>query len=137
MTVLGCSPLSRDDLVEAYADSRPEATEEEAGCVVDGLLREYSTNEIEAQLDDGAPSDDFEWRQFSSEISCGLTSGLEARLSDQLVETGVDPDAAPCVAATLAGVLDDADLEVLRGGPMTDTFYAKYFDALDACEALP
>ncbi len=133
----GCSQLSREDLVEAYAVSRPESTEEEAGCVVDGLLQQFSTSEIETQLADGSPSDEFEWRQFTAEIRCGLTAGLEARLSDQLIETGVGPDAAPCVAATLAGVLDDADLEVLRGRPMTDTFYAKYFDALDACEALP
>ena len=131
------SELTGEDLATAYRRGHPEVDDAIARCVVDALTLTYSIEEIEAELARPAVSDDFAWDQYRSEALCGSTANFEAQLTGLLVETGLDLDQANCAAATLAEHVDDSDLLVLRTGEMTDAFYARYFDALQACEAPP
>jgi hypothetical protein len=134
----GCSSdLTAADLVTAYRRSHPEVDDVVARCVVDELTLTYSVDQIEAELARPVVSADFAWEQYRSEAVCGSTDGLVTQLTGLLIETGLDADAAGCTASKLAERVLDADLSVLRSGQMTEAFYARYFDALQACEALP
>ena len=70
-------------------------------------------------------------------FGCGLTDEVEDELVRQLIATGIEPDAARCAGRELTINLDDEGLEVLLSGEITDTFYEKYFLALQACDGLP
>ncbi len=131
------SELTADDLAAAYRRGHPDIDEAVARCVVDALTLIYSIEQIEAQLARPSVSDDFAWEQYRSEAVCGSTANLEAQLSGLLVERGLNVSQAECTAAALAEDVEDSDLLVLRTGEMTDAFYARYFDALQTCEALP
>ncbi len=134
----GCSSeLTTADLVTAYRRSHPEVDDVVARCVVDELTLTYSVDQIEAELAQSVVSADFAWEQYRSEAVCGSTDGLVTQLTGLLIETGLDADAAGCTASKLAERVLDSDLAVLRSGQMTEAFYARYFDALQACEALP
>ena len=134
----GCSSeLTTADLATAYRRSHPEVDDVVARCVVDELTLTYSVDQIEAELARPMVSADFAWEQYRSEAVCGSTDGLVTQLTGLLTETGLDADAAECTASKLAERVQDSDLAVLRSGQMTEAFYARYFDALHACEALP
>lgn len=131
------SERTAEDLVAAYQRGHPDVDDAVARCIVDSLTLVYSIGQIDAELARPAVSDDFAWAQYRSEAVCGSTANLEAQLTGLLVETGLDRSQAECAAAALAANIQDSDLLVLRTGEMTDAFYARYFDALQTCEALP
>jgi len=84
-----------------------------------------------------APNEAFLVDQFRAKFRCGMTDGVEAQLQRELLENDIDPAAVDCVSAELAGDLTDADLDVLINDEMTDSFYATFFSAVEACNALP
>lgn len=117
--------------------SHSEATEHQAGCVVDKLISTYGLDGLQVELKREAPARSFELDQFRASFGCGLTAGVEVELARQLEASGVESVAAACAGKELATSLDDEGLDVLLSGEITDDFYAKYFVALEACDALP
>ncbi|MFT7599632.1 MAG: hypothetical protein ACI8TP_002567 [Acidimicrobiales bacterium] len=137
--VAACSSTSatRGDLVESFRNTNPDASTAQAECVVDELIAEYSLEGLERELEAVPKASSFERGQFLASFGCGLTSDVEAELADQLQASGIAADDADCAAEALTEGLDDEDLAVLLSGEITDQFYAKYFVALDECDALP
>lgn len=143
----GCadSGFSRVDAVEAFQTAHPTASTAQASCVIDALIGEYETEPVdvasldglEAELVADPQSDLFVLNQFRAQFVCGMTDDVEAQLRRELAANGVAGDAIDCVASELAGSLTDSDLEVLIRDEMTDSFYATFFRAVEACDALP
>ncbi len=135
----GCSSsVDRADLVESYQQSRPDATAVETECVVDRLVEAFGIEGVEAELTaTTGPTRAFELETFRAEFGCGRTDDVQAQLSELLAERELATDDAECVAEALTASLDEADLEVLIGGEMTDAFFDKYFVAVEGCGALP
>ncbi len=105
--------------------------------MVDKLISIYGLEGLETELEREVALESFQTDQFRAAFGCGLTGEVEEELVRQLVATGIDPEGARCASQELTGSLDDADLDVLLSGEITDTFYQKYFVALEACDALP
>lgn len=136
--ISGCSSsITRQDADEAFLRSHPDATEHQAGCVVDKLISTHGLDGLQLELEREVPARSFEIDQFRASFACGLTDDVEAELARQLEVTGVEPVAARCAGKELTTSLDDEGLDVLLSGEITDDFYEKYFVALEACNALP
>ncbi len=131
------SSLSEDDLVESYQNSHPEVSGEVASCVVGELVDAYDIEGIEAELNAASLSAAFAERQYLAQFHCGQTDDVLRQVTTMLLDRGLEPEQADCVAGDLVGELDDADLEVLMRGEMTDQFFDKYFTATYDCDALP
>ncbi len=138
VTVSGCSSsLTRQEADEAFLRGHPDATEHQAGCVVDKLISTYGLDGLQIELEREVPVRSFEIDQFRASFGCGLTGDVEAELARQLEASGVKPVSARCAGKELTASLDDEGLDVLLSGEITDEFYEKYFVALEACNALP
>lgn len=134
----GCSrALTEDDLVEAYQDSNSNASATMSECIVGALVDRFGVDGVEAELEAIAPTQDFERTQYQAEFRCGDTDDVETQIEVLLTARDGNPEAAACVATALVPKLDDADLEVLLSGEMTDQFFDKYFVAVSDCDALP
>ncbi len=134
----GCSEgFTRDGAVESFVAVNTEASTDEAGCVVDDLIEQYGLEGLELELQRESPTESFATTQFRAMFACGMTSGVESSLTEQLQARGLAPAQAACAAEALTGSLDQDDLDVLISGELTDAFFDKYFVALEACDALP
>ncbi len=131
------SGLTREEADEAFLQSNPGASEVQAGCVVDELVELYGLDGLEVELEREAALSSFQTDQLRAMFGCGLTAEVEAELVRQLAATGIEAEAAKCAGQELTANLDAEGLEVLLSGEITDTFYEKYFLALQACGGLP
>lgn len=127
---------TRSDLIVAFNAANPEATPEQAACVIDGLTKSMGTAELIATLWVDPPPEDFELAQFKTSFACGIDSRVRAEVSAQLAEQGTPTSKAPCVANAIVDEMSPEDLDVLITGQITDKFYAQYFRALQTCDAL-
>lgn len=134
-SAVACGGLDRGDLADAYAAEHPDLDPVTAGCIVDDLIAVYGVDGLEAELADGADPD-YQLAHFRARFGCGVHADVVAALRPQLEARGLDPAAAGCVAQSLSDAMEIEDLDVVLTGPMTDDFYAKYFDALEDCDAL-
>lgn len=105
--------------------------------MVDRLVDTYTLEGLEAELSAQRLDADFEEAQFRAEFGCDMRSGVESSLVTQLEASGIARDQAECAADELVDSLVEDDLDVLLTGELNDAFYAKYFDSLERCDALP
>lgn len=137
VVLAGCgSGVGRADLVEAFESNNPDMTTEQAGCVADRLLERYEPDELRTELEADAVSSDFEEAQFRDMFACGVEGDVREQITSQLQANGVDADYAPCVSDELVSDLTDGDIDVLLSGEITDSFYEKFFTAMDTCGAV-
>ena len=134
--IAGCA-IQRDDLLESFSKANPDATEEQAACVVDELINVYGIEGVEEQLLLDPVDPKFEELQFRTMIHCGMTDRLVEPLAAQLERLDVPDENRDCVVEELTAGITDADLDVLLSGELTDAYYSKFFDALTTCDALP
>ncbi len=137
LTASCSNELDEDDLVESYQTSHDDAGAELASCVVGSLVDQYEVAGVQAELEAVTPSAAFVESQYRAQFHCGQTDDVQAQLTEMLIERDLSDEQADCVAAALVGQLDDADLDVLMRGTMTDQFFDKYFEATYDCDALP
>jgi hypothetical protein len=128
--------FSRDDAVDSFVTANPEATQEQGECVVDGLIERYGTAELEAELSEQPLDPTFEEEQFREMFRCGVAGDWRSDITAQLIDNGVAPDDAPCVSDELLATMTDDDIGVLLTGEITESFSAKFYAALETCEAL-
>ena len=128
--------VTRERLIESFVESNPDASTEQANCVVDELIVEYDLADLEAELSAETLAPEFEESQFRAMFRCGIEGDVGNQIAEQLTANGVSPDDAPCVSNRLVAELTDSDIDVLLSGEITDEFYAKFFDAMDACGAI-
>jgi hypothetical protein len=133
----GCGgTYSRQSAIDTFSTANPEATPEQAGCVVDSLIDRYSLDRLEVELDADPPDAAFEEVQFREMARCGLAGDLHQLVLDQLVASGISEADAPCVADRLVGTMTDDDIDVLVSGQISEQFSAKFLQAIDDCDAL-
>ena len=133
----GCGETdSRQDAIDSFTDANPDATLEQATCVVDNLIDHYSLDQLEVELATDPPGADFEEVQFREMFRCGIVGDLQQLVVDQLVLNGVSETDAPCVAERLVGTMTDDDIDVLVSGQISEQFSTKFLQAMDACDAL-
>jgi len=144
--LVSCSRgFGREDAITAFSEGNPEASASQSECVVDRLIDVYEVDPVddsrldalESELEAKPSSAGFEVEQFRAMFWCGLTEDLESQLAASLVANGIAPERVECVAGELSGSLDDADLDVLLDGKMSDQFFGKFFDAAERCDAIP
>ena len=137
LVAVGCSQgLTREDAIESFRRANSEATEEQAACVVDGLIDRYGLADLEAELSAEPLGPDFEEDQFREMFVCGVDGDWRAEVTTQLIENGVAADDAPCVTDDLFATMSDDDIGVLLTGEITDSFSEKFYAALETCDAL-
>ncbi|MEZ5340319.1 MAG: hypothetical protein R2706_02395 [Acidimicrobiales bacterium] len=129
--------VNRDDLVTSFQSANPEATDEQASCVVDALINVHGIEGVEQQLALDPVDPAFEELQFRTMVHCGMTGQLEVALTQQVAGLDVAADNRACVVDALVADITDDDLDVLLSGQITDDYYAKFFDTLSSCDALP
>ncbi len=138
VVLAGCADaFTRDAAVDSFLAANDDATRVQASCVVGELIDEYGLDGLKGELDRERVDPAFELSQFRASFNCGMTADVEQTLVDELVDTGIERDEAVCAADALLADFDDSDLDVLLSGELNETFYAKYFDALEQCDALP
>ncbi len=138
VVVASCSNgLSRDDLVESFLASNPDATAEQAGCVVDRLIDDHTLDGVDRELGEPRRTPAFVRSQYEAEFLCGRTDDVRNQVLALLLERDLDPADADCVADELTSLFDADDLDVLIDGVMTDEFFDDYFVAVETCDALP
>ena len=123
------------ELKRSFADAN-RVESQTAACAIDSLVSELGAKSVVDELQLAAPSPAFNERQFRALFACGETTAVREALEPQLVQQGTAPVDAPCVARELAETMDDDDLTVLLDGEITDGFYAKFFEAQEACGAV-
>ncbi len=136
LSACGGESISRQSLISGFQDSNPDASAEQAGCVVDDLMVRYSSDELESELTVEPVSAEFEEAQFRAMFTCGVEGDVQVQITDQLVANGVSEEDAPCVATELMADPSDDDIDVLLSGEITDAFYSKFFDAMESCGAV-
>ena len=137
--VVGCtsSPsFNRAAAIDSFAEANSEATDEQAACVVDGLIERLGLEELEAELARQPIDAGFEETQFRQMFRCGVAGDWRSQITDQLVENGVGEADAPCVSEELFATMTDEDIDVLLSGETTDAFNERFFAALESCDAL-
>jgi len=135
--VAGCGGgASREAAIESFQDANPEATDEQAACVVDGLIDRYGLDELDAQLGTVPLDAAFEEDQFREMFVCGVDGDWRADITEQLIDNGVAAEDAPCVSDELFATMSDDDIGVLLTGQITDSFSETFYDALETCNAL-
>ncbi len=133
----GCAQgFDRNGAVLGFAETHPDATTEQAECVVDRLLDRYALEDLEAKLASDPMEPGFEEAQFRDMFACGLEGDVRDQIATELESTGLKAEEAPCVADALVEDLDDADIDVLLSGEITDAFYEKFFVAMESCGAV-
>ena len=128
--------VTRQALVSSFVENHPDVSTEQAQCVVDRLIGEYDLARLEDELTAESPAAAFEEAQFRSMFVCGIEGDVGQQIAEQLTANGVPSDDAPCVSERLVDEMTDSDIDVLLSGEITDEFYAKFFDAMDACGAI-
>lgn len=137
LLAVGCSQgLSREEAIESFLGTNSEATEEEAACVVDGLIDRYGLDDLEVELSEEPLGADFEEDQFREMFVCGVDGDWRAEVTTQLIDNGVAAEDAPCVTDDLFATMTDDDIGVLLTGEITDSFSEKFYAALETCHAL-
>lgn len=136
LLIAACA-VTQEDLTASFVEAHPEATAEQASCTVGVLVDRYGIEGLEAELEAVEDSSEFTEAQFRAMVGCGMTQEVSAQLRTQMAELGVSDEARDCVVSELTKEITDADLDVLITGELTDAYYAKFFDALSACDALP
>ncbi len=134
--VAGCA-VTEDDILESFRSTNADASDEQATCVVDQLINSYGVDGLEAELKADPVSREFDEQQFRTMIHCGMTSRLTEPMTAQVKRLDVPEETQACVVEALTSDITDADLDVLLSGEITDEYYAKFFDALTTCDALP
>ncbi len=129
----GCA-VSED---ESFKSTNVDATDEQAACVVDQLINTYGVEGLEAELQTDPVAREFDEQQFRTMIHCGMTDRLTGPMTAQVARLDVPEASQPCVVEALTTDITDDDLDVLLSGEITDEYYAKFFDALASCDALP
>ena len=129
--------FTRDAAIDSFVAANEDASRQQAGCVVDRLVEAYELEGVEVELAREPLDEAFVEAQFRAEFGCGMQSSVRASLQEQLLASGIAADQAECAADELVDSLDEPDLDVLLEGELNDTFYAKYFDSLEQCDALP
>jgi len=133
----GCGQgFSRDAAIESFLEANTDATNEQAACVVDGLVDRYGLDELEAQLAAEPLDAGFEEDQFREMFVCGVSGDWQSDITEQLIDNGVAAEDAPCVSDELLATMDDDDIGVLLTGEITESFSEKFYAALETCEAL-
>lgn len=122
-------------LVASFAEVNG-VSEETAGCAVGHLQQQYGFWELTDRLIEEDDSIQFQRRQFEVMFTCGDRTAIADQLRPQLIDQGVDPADAGCVASEIADRMVIEDLAVLYSGVMTEQFGQLFFGALDACGAL-
>lgn len=120
----------------SFVENNPEVSTEQAQCVVDRLIGQYDLPQLEAELAADTPTGAFEEAQFRSMFVCGIEGDVGEQIAEQLTANGVAAEDAPCVSDRLVEQMSDGDIDVLLSGDITDEFYAKFFDAMEACGAI-
>jgi len=128
--------VSRESLTASFAEANPEASASQAECVVDRLLTSYDLESMEAELVVEELDPGFEESQFRAMFACGVVGDVGDQITEQLEASGVSTNDAPCVSDQLVEQLTDEDIDVLLSGEITDQFYAKFFTAMEACDAV-
>ncbi len=132
----GCGEeFDRTAAVESFQRANPEISATQAECVVDRQIGRYGIDGLATELQADPESDEFIDQQFRDMFACGIDGDITEQLIDQLQSNGVAADDAPCVAGALTGDLDDADIDVLVSGEITDEFMAKFVSAMESCGA--
>ncbi|MGF1598339.1 MAG: hypothetical protein ACFCVK_15630 [Acidimicrobiales bacterium] len=135
--VAGCGQgFDRDHAIDTFVEANPEATPEQAACVVDELIERYGLDDLDNELRADTPDAGFEEEQFRQMFLCGVEGDIRRQLTDQLIANGIGEDDAPCVADALVDGITDDDVDVLLSGQITDEFNDKFHDALEECDAL-
>ena len=131
-------PLDRGDLVDSFGRDFPTATEEQTGCVVDGLLDRFEIEEIEQELASDPASPAFGNALVAAMAACGYDLSSYDRwtlaLVGELVELGYEPDVARCAADRLSADLAPEEVEALTAGELPAGFRQQLRDALDGCD---
>ena len=128
--------FNRVAAIESFGKANPEATSDQAACVVDRLIDRYGLDELESELGTEPLHPSFEEVQFREMFRCGLAGDVQAQVIRQLSDNGVSAEDAPCVAENLVQALTDDDVDVLLSGQITDEFATKFYEAMDDCDAL-
>lgn len=108
--------------------------------MVDALIESFGLEGLQGELEAEEPTESFRGEQFRAMFGCGMTDRVESEVARQLLardDADLDEDQAACVAAELTADLDDTGLSVLISGEITPDFFGVYFEAVEACAALP
>jgi hypothetical protein len=132
----GCGQgFDRDAAIDSFQQANPDASGTQAACVVDRQIDRFGLDGLADQLDTDPPTDEFVDIQFRDMFACGMDGDVEEQLVELLQDSGVDAEAAPCVATEIVAELDDEDIDVLVSGDITDTFMSKFIAAMTECGA--
>ena len=123
------------ELERSFADAN-RVDSQIAVCAIDSLVSDLGAQAVVDELQLATPSVAFNEQQFRVLFACGETTAVREALEPQLVDQGTAPTDAPCVARELVETMDDDDLTVLLNSEITDAFYAKFFEAQEACGAV-
>ncbi|MGI9614942.1 MAG: hypothetical protein ACR2QO_18675 [Acidimicrobiales bacterium] len=135
--IVGCGAgASREAAIESFQNTNPEATDEQAACVVDGLIDRYGLDDLDTQLGTVPLDAAFEEDQFREMFVCGVDGDWRADITEQLIGNGVAAEDAPCVSDELFATMSDDDIGVLLTGDITESFSDTFYDALQSCGAL-
>jgi hypothetical protein len=133
----GCGDgYSRDEALTGVTEANPELTDDQAACVVDGLIERYGLDAVEAGLAGGSADVAFAEAQYTEMFVCGVEGDVGQELTEQLEAVGVSPEDAPCVSDRVVGSLSDDDVDALLSGDITDELATKFATALEDCGAL-
>jgi hypothetical protein len=127
---------TREAAIESFQTANPAASEEQAACVVDGLIARYGLEELAEELEAEPIAPELEEVQFSTMFLCGMEGDVREQISTQLEDAGIASDDAPCVSDELVGSMSEEDVGVLLSGEITDSFAEKFYDAVESCDAL-
>ena len=136
MSNCGVVVNDNSDLVAAFSEANPDASNNQAECVVTTLTEQLGTAELIANLWADPLPRDFELAQFRAMFDCGIDSDVRAAVETQLIEQGTPESKAPCVANAIVDEMSSDQLDVLITGENTDEFYANFFNAMEQCGAL-
>lgn len=132
----GCGEdFDRAAAVESFERANPDVSAAQAECVVDRQIGRYGIDGLATELQAEPESDEFVDQQFRDMFACGIDGDITEQLIDQLQTNGVSADDAPCVAGAITDDLDDADIDVLVSGEITEEFMAKFVTAMERCGA--
>ncbi len=133
----GCgSGFDAEAAADQFQGAYPNAADAQAACVVDDLIERYGSDGLRTELDRPVKTEAFEEAQLRAMVLCGMLGDLTAELEAQLIDGGIPAEAAPCMAEELIGDIDEANLDVLLTGEITEQFYLDYLAAADACSVL-
>ncbi len=133
----GCGEsFDRAAAVDSFMRANPEATDAQAGCVIDRQIDRYGLDGLAAELEADPAGDEFIDIQFRDMFACGIDGDVEEQLVEQLLASGVEPDAVPCVADRIVGELGDEDIDVLVSGEITEEFMTTFIAAMEGCGAV-